>query len=161
MIDKREQILLRLLALLGTDSVRGTEIAANHVFRNRGQLGDTTDNMELPALVLLDGSEVTLTQNARGNAVRVMLLTPQIFVVLRPTENGMNDGVGELMSTFRNRIIKAILQDGELENLLAVDQRSGYIEYRGTITDMQTGNSMEGQLQMDFAFAYTFNPSKL
>lgn len=161
MADKREQILLRLLALLGTSEVRGGEIDAAHVFRDRAQLGDTQDNMELPALVLLDGSETNLTPQAKGDAVRVMLLTPQIFVVLRPTENGLNEGVGALLSDFRCRIVRAVLRDGELQNLMGIDQRSGYIEYRGAVTDMQTGNTCEGILLMEFAFAYTFNPAKL
>lgn len=157
MTDKRESILLRLLEILGT--IDG--IDSDKVFRNRIQFGDTKENLELPCLVLLDGSETTLTQNARNDAVRVMLLVPQIFVVLKPTDDGKNTGVGELLSTFRVKIIKAILQDGTLADLLGVDTRSGYIEYRGIISDLQTGSSVEGQLQMDFAFAYTFNPNKL
>lgn len=157
MSDRRELILLRLLAVLGT--VDG--IDSDKVFRNRIQFGDTKENLELPCLVLLDGSETTLTPNARNDAARVMLLAPQIFVVLKPTDDGKNTGVGETLSAFRVKIIKAILQDNVLADLLGVDSRSGYIEYRGIVSDLQTGSSVEGQLQMDFAFAYTFNPSKL
>ena len=165
MMDKREEILLRLLEIMGTEECRtcgvdGAEaIAAEHVFRNRAAFEDTEAHDELPCSVLLDGGETTLTPNARGSASRLMLMTCQIFYVLSPRT--ANAGIGEELSGYRGKLIKAILNDGVLGDLLGVEQRSGYIEYRGIITDMQTGSSVEGQMQMDFAFAYVLNPNKL
>lgn len=151
-MDKRELILVRLLAILET-----IDIEAGHVYRDRAEF----EKEELPALVLLDGSETKAMPSAGragGRVPQIMILTPQIFFVPLPTENSLNEGVGEMLSAFRIKIIKAILQDGQLEDLLG---SNGYIEYRGTITDMQTGAEVQGQLQMDFAFTYTFDPNKL
>lgn len=151
--DRREQILQRLLALLG--EIEG--ISAANVVRNEADLSDVG---RLPAAVLLDGNEVVaLPPGKRGPGVPTLVtLTPQIFVVLKPRENMTNVGVGEELSAFRVKVLKAIIGDATLEQLLG---GNGYIEYRGTSTDMNSGSTVEGSFQMDFSFTYVFNPSEL
>lgn len=155
MPDRRVLILSRLETLLG--SVEGAP--ANAVYRNRGLL--STDMR--PCMILLDGRE-DVSLSAEGKATRlrartapyVMILLPQIFAVLRAREPARaGEYAGELAS-YRNAILHAILHDEELS---AIVGSNGDVAYRGHETDMETGSSMEGQLQMKFAFYYVLDPS--
>lgn len=150
MADKREDILSRLEAIL-------TALAANttiSVYRDRAEFDDT----ELPAYVLLDGTETKQTGSSDKRGPQIMLLQPQIFYVPKPTENQLNIGVPADLSGKRVAMIKVVMQDGQLQDILG---DNGFIEYRGMETDMQTGAEVKGQFRMDFAFAYVFNFNKL
>jgi hypothetical protein len=149
MTDKREQILLRLEVILTT--LAGADI---FVYRDRAEL----ENEELPAYVLLDGVETRLKGSSDNRGPSIMLLQPQIFYVPTPTENQLNTGMGPQLSAYRVAMIKAVMQDGVLQDLLG---DNGYMEYRGMETDMQTGAEVKGQFKLDFAFAYVFNFNKL
>jgi hypothetical protein len=152
MTDRREQILVRLLEVLAT--VEGILAA----YRNRGELPDA----RLPAAVLLDGRETMKTSTAgRGHRElppSVFILTPQIYVILKPSKNITNAGVGEELSVYRVRVLKAILRDEALRGLLGTN---GEIEFRSSETDMQSGSTLEGQLRLDLAFYYPFIPNEL
>jgi hypothetical protein len=150
--DKREDILARLAEIL-------TSIAASgvHVYRNRAELDDS----ELPAYVLLDGNEQKESKalgSADRRAPQMMLLTPQIFYVPTPPTTQLNEGIGPLLSEHRITLLRGILQDDTLQNLLG---SNGYVEYRGMETDMQTGAEVKGQFRLDLALSYVFNFSKL
>ncbi len=149
--DKRELILVRLEAILNTVA---TAASIPYVYRDRAALEDT----ELPAYVLLDGIETLNTKSSDRRGPQVMLLMAQIFYVPIPTENSLNVGVGPLLSQHRINLIRGIMGDGQLRDLLG---DTGYIEYRGMETDMQTGAEVKGQFRLDFAFAYVFNFNKL
>jgi hypothetical protein len=152
MTDRREQILVRLLEVLAT--VEGILAA----YRDRGEFPDA----RLPAAVLLDGKESMRTSTAgRGHRElppSVFILLPQIYVILRPRKNITNDGVGEELSSYRVKVLKAILQDEPLRGLLGAN---GEIEFRGSETDMQSGSTLTGQLRLDLAFYYPFIPNEL
>lgn len=153
MRDRREEILVRLLAILGT--IEG--IPSGHVYRNQAAF----ESPELlPAAVMLDGGEtIGVSPGRRGMSVATTaIMTPQVFIVLRPSENETNEGVGEALSAFRVKLIRALRDDGPLQNIMG---QNGYIEYRGITTDLQTGNSVEGQFQMDLAITYPFNPNEI
>ena len=150
MADNRELILQRLEAIL-TTLADGTMI---RVYRDRAEF----DHTELPAYVLLDGIETTGVRGADRRGPQIMLLTPQIFYVPQPTETQFNVGVGPDLSEMRVAMIKTIMQDSDLSDLLG---SNGYAEYRGMETDMQTGAEVKGQFRMDFAFAYVLNFNKL
>jgi hypothetical protein len=113
---------------------------------------------ELPAYVLLDGTETKHLGASDRRGPQIMLLQPQVFYVPKPTENPQNVGVGPDLSARRVAMIKTIMQDGQLQDLLG---DNGFAEYRGMETDMQTGAEVKGQFRMDFAFAYVFNFNKL
>ena len=149
-MDTRELILQRLMAIL-TTLADGTVI---NVYRDRAEF----DHTELPAYVLLDGVETTGIRGTDRRGPQIMLLVPQIFFVPQPTETQFNVGVGPDLSEMRVAMIKAIMQDSSLSDLLG---SNGYAEYRGMETDMQTGAEVKGQFRMDFAFAYVFNFNKL
>lgn len=150
--DRRERILVRVEAIL-------TELATNdgtgiHVYRNRAEF----ETYELPAYVLLDGVENNEVASSDKRGPQIMSLQPQIFYVPVPTENPMNDGMGPRLSAMRSAMVKALLLDEQLSELLG---SNGYASYRGIETDMQTGAEVKGQFRMDFAFGYVFNVNKL
>lgn len=158
--DKREQILVRVEAIL-------TALAADtgiYVWRDMAELDEEETSpgsgifKEMPAYVLLDGVETSQTKSSDKRGPQIMLLQAQIFYVPVPTANRLNVGVGPDLSAKRVAMIKAIMQDGSLQNLVG---DNGFIEYRGMETDMQTGAEVKGQFRMDFAFAYVLNFSKL
>ena len=153
MADVREQILLRILAILNQVKPNGT-----YVFRNRVELGFEGATDELPAYVLLDGSEEAVVQSNRRNGPPLVVLTPEIYYGPKISEDRKNEGVGEFISTQRARMLKALFQDEELAMLLG---DSGYIEYRGTETDLRIGDEVEGQFRLLFGFAYLLDVDDL
>jgi len=158
-VDKRELILLRMKAIL--DDVPGIISA----WRDRGEIPPTdkeTAAANLPALVLLDGTEdikiSTSGKNQYGKIpATIFTLKPQIYIILMPQAEPLNT-LGELLSAFRISIYKAITTDPGLLGLLGT---SGGIEYRGSVSDMQSGGSLEGQMRLDFWLDYVFNPAEL
>jgi hypothetical protein len=155
--DKREAILQRMLAILSTITGPAVVDGQVSIFRNRGEVPVE----KLPALVLLDGrEEIRLSASGKGGALAATLFTlhPQVFVVLKPREDVNNDGIGEELSDYRIRLLKAFTSD---DSLLAMLGSNGEIQYLGHETDMQTGSTMLGQLQMLFSLTYVLNPSDL
>jgi hypothetical protein len=154
--DVREKILLRIITLL--EGVSGIL----NVYRDRGQIpefdqeGDRGPN--LPCAILLDGSEVLKGDYPRiqgGQTPPVMMtLRPQIFVILMPRPI-TNEEVGPELSMFRLLVVDTIREDLLLKFMLG---DNGGVEYRGCDTDMQSGSTMEGQLQFHFTFTYQLNP---
>jgi hypothetical protein len=157
MFDKREVILQRMLAILTT--IAGPPVVDGQlcVFRNRGEIPVE----KMPALILLDGREaIKLSASGKGGilAPTTFTLQPQVFVVLKPTAENDNDGIGESLSDYRMRILKAFSID---DNLFALLGTNGELQYLGHETDMQTGSTMLGQMQMQFALTYVLNPTDL
>jgi hypothetical protein len=148
--DTREAILVRIEAIL-TDVAGDSGI---RVYRDRAGFEDE----DLPAYVLLDGIETLVEKADDRRGPQIMSLLSQIFYVPVPTENQLNVGIGPLLSQHRIKLVKGIMQDGPLQDLLG---SNGFVEYRGMETDMQTGAEVKGQFRMDFAFAYVFNFNKL
>src|SRR5689334_18138113 len=97
--DKREDILVRIEAILSANKTEGFK-----VYRNRAALEEN----DLPAYVLLDGGEEKQKGSDDRRAPILMLMTPQIFYVPLPPENRTNDGIGPQMSEERSKLIKAI-----------------------------------------------------
>lgn len=158
MLDKREIILERMLTLLGT--VNGTTPPLN-VFRNRAEI--PTD--KLPALVLLDGKEnikyPKLPYGKGGTPYTppfVYDLLPQVFIVLKPRDDINNTGVGEELSGLRMQVLKAIIHDSDLRYMLG---SNGELNYLGHVTDLQTGSTVLGQMQLNFQLSYVFDPNDL
>jgi hypothetical protein len=157
MMDKRETILAHLLAMLdGLDGLAEVD-GVKSVFRNRGEIPQE----KLPAVVLLDGREKIKVSTSTHGGLRtptIFTLSPQIFIVLKPRDDINNDGIGEELSAYRVKIIKLMRDDDTLAALLGAN---GEALYLSSETDMQTGSTMQGQMQMDFAFSYVLNPSDL
>jgi hypothetical protein len=151
-MDKRELILLRLLAI-------GKAIAGiKSGWRNRGELKE--DNR--PAFVLLDGDETNpLLGSSRGHAAfstTIMELRPQLFILLVPRDTPKNEGVGEELSSWRAKLLSGLASDQQLVDLIGPN---GQIIFRGMQTDMSTGSPLFGELQFDFGIRYVLNPLEL
>ncbi len=157
MTDKRELILSQLATTLSAIPVfSGTSNA--FFWRNRGEL----EKDKRPAVVLLDGSEsATSIEMPRGRrmamAPAIVTMLPQIFY-LALTRTPNNEDIGPELNAMRGRIVKALKDDATLLSLLG---DNGGISYRGTDTDMQTGNAIAGELQLFLALNYVLNPSDL
>ena len=150
MVDKRELILLRILAVLA--SVDGIQAA----YRDRGEFPSS----KMPAIVLFDNMEQrqTITRGRHERPPAVVALKPQIYLIIVPRKDADNTGVGEELSAFRAKILGAIFADQELSGLLG---ENGGIEYLGCETDMQLGSSMLGQMQIDLSFEYLLDMNEL
>jgi hypothetical protein len=160
--DKREAILEQMLVVLGQVG-SGWVAQANgetSVFRNRAEI----PTEKLPALVLLDGSETIIARPGWGSstgitpstpAPQIYQLTPQVFIVCKPRDTIENVGVGEELSAMRMKLLTAMLNDDELDGLLG---SNGDIFYLGHQTDLQTGSTVLGTMQVNFQLNYVFDP---
>lgn len=151
MTDKREEILTRLFELLQT--VPGVTTVA----RNRGELPEDLR----PAITLLDGDEeADLAAVAQGHMVQapnIVTMRPEIYAVLQQREP-KNENVGQDLNTFRKEILRVIIGDNNLKTLVGTN---GLIFYEGCLTDLASGRSMQGQIQVRLAFRYVMKPSEL
>ena len=149
-MSTREDILVRL------EEVLGNITGITSVYRDRGEMPIE----KLPAAVLLDGSEVLasapLAQRSADMAPAFFILSPQVFIILQPrddmtnsTLNGEPAPVGPELSAYRDQVLAAVINDSVLASIV-----TRQIVYRGCDTDMQSGSSMIGQLQMHFDFHY-------
>lgn len=155
-MSTREDILVQLEVVLG--GIAG--ITA--VYRDRGEMPIE----KLPAAILLDGSEILYSPVVPQKSVRmppaIFIMSPQIFIILAPrddmtntTLNGISAPVGPELSAYRDKVMAAVTNDPTLVSLVTT---TGQIVYRGCDTDMQSGSSMIGQLQMHFDFYYVQFP---
>lgn len=150
MADTRELILARMLVTLAT--VSGVQTAV----RNRGLLS----NEKRDAIVLCDGDETVKLLPGRSGRGPVMLTTsintmrPELYVLLK--EGRVNNiDVGQHLNAYRIAVCAALSTDTELEALLGAE---GGITYNGCVTDLKSGSSLSGEMRLDFAISYVFNP---
>jgi hypothetical protein len=155
-----EEALNELKALNVTPIVGGG-VFVESVYRNRAPLRDYAR----PALYLFDGPEDIgspvggyTTQRSTFSRPAFMVMHPQVFAVLNQRIPDKSDEYGPLLSQYRIALIKTLLEDSELISLVT---SNGQIAYQGYDTDMKTLSSMEGQLQMLFAFTYPLITSEL
>ncbi len=155
MYDRREAILAQLEVILGSLPTTVAPFAA--IFRDRADLIATAR----PAAVLLDGTETTVQHYIPmrgGVAPHLIELKPQIFMVLKVRDKEKSNEYGPELSAYRITIISALFNDAVLSGLIGTN---GKIEYRSSETDMQTGSTMQGQLQMNFGITYLLRPEDL
>jgi hypothetical protein len=150
--DVRELILQRLKAIL--ESIDGTV----STWRDRQDV----DPKDTPTLILLDGSESKRTTTAGGGHTRmppaVMEMTPGIWVQVKPRTDADNPGVGEELSAWRVKILRAIFNDAQLAVLQG---ENGELEYRGVRSDMEIGAIMVGNEVIQLALTYLFDPDDM
>lgn len=158
MTDTREAILTQLEILLGDVS------GIKNVFRDRIEL----QREELPALVLLDGRELPMSQIPYLKRVKMppalFKIETQIWLALVPRDDITNatlDGVpapiGPELSAYRMKILDAVIND---PTLVAILTTTGQMEYRGHETDMAVGSTAVGNMMMRFDFTYVLVPSR-
>jgi hypothetical protein len=174
---RREQILSRVKALL--DELVGVSISYEYrdiandaqtgstqiktAWRNRGEIEPYTETNEpnFPSIVLLDGSTSKKPNTSSRNQVgspspAVFVQQIQIFIILMPRENIANEGIGEELSAIEVEVIKKLGKD---QTLFALCESE--VDYQGNSTDLQTGSTIEGQMQVDYALTFTFDQNAL
>lgn len=148
MTDQRELIMLRLAQVVNV-------IGVKTVSRNRIDFDDT----QLPAVGVLEGDE-EVAPNSLGRAARasgrpyIVTATPQVFIRV----GGRSEDIGTDLNTLRAAIIKALLDDAQL-NALAADD--GGIHYAGMQSTLHAARSMIGATAMVFAIKYLLYPNRL
>jgi hypothetical protein len=150
--DVRELILQRINAIL--EEVDG----ATTTWRDRQDV----DPKDTPTLILLDGHETKRTATQGGGHTRmppaIMEMTPQIWIQLTPRTEADNPGVGQELSQWRVKLLKAIFNDSQLA---ALQGENGELEYRGVRTDMELGATMVGNCVIELALTYFFDPDDM
>jgi hypothetical protein len=151
-VDKREAILARLFVVLsGTPGLVTT-------VRNRGEL--PTDKR--PSCLLLDGDEKAdekAREKGRITAYpNTVVMDPEVYVALESGRKPQNEGVGQDLNAFRVAIIKRVLTDTVLRDLVG---SNGEIFYGGCMTDLARNREMNGEIGLIFMFRYVLNPNDL
>ena len=151
MVDVREDILARLLAVVATIPNIKTAV--------RGDMDLTPEH--LPAAVVMDGDEETNDASDVSmrppNRPTVVQMTPEIILV--ESEAGEIVDIG----TLRREVIKRVLTDTDLnENIVKTGRHgNGAIRYLGCQTDVGWMRSLHGALRAQFLFKYTLRPEDL
>ena len=146
MADRREDILVRLLAVLG--GLDGFTTTA----RNKPDLSDVA----LPGLILFDGDEEV---DERG-ASRTRPSTRPVIVNMSPTIRMEINGadIGTTANEHRAAIIDAVTGDAMLLGLL----KDGEMAYDGSQMALVTnGRELIYQMDVGFTFTYVMQPGTL
>ena len=147
-MDKREQILQRLVAVAA--AVPGINTAV----RNQDELSER----KRPAIAIFDADESadegSERQDHPGRAPNIVVMTPEVMILLgaAPTT------VGSSLNSLRAKLVKAVLTDAQLTALVGTN---GRVRYAGCSTHLGNGRSMEGFMDVHFAFAYVLRPEQL
>lgn len=152
--DRREEILARLEVVLASIVMVP---ALAHVVRNKAGLPDE----RRPALILLDADEAVAMRHegpTRGLRIppQLMAMSPQVFYLAGDLPE--NQTIGGHLNAARMAVMDAIIYDQQLKDICG---NNGSIYYGGAETDMKTGSSMEGQMQINPVFIYPFISSEL
>lgn len=151
MIDKREEILSRLEAIL-------SGLGAYMVVRNPPHIDDSIDNW----IALFDGREEPPAErpaNQRAGAVvnaapAEMTMLPEIYIAASEA----SAAAGKSLNATRIAIVKAIMSDGPLFDLTA-EKRS--IDYNGCETGFTLGRKVGSGMLVKFAISYTLRIADL
>jgi len=148
MSDVREDILARLLVVVATiPNIRSA-------YRNNLNIDET----ELPSAVVLDGDEETNeAPNRPSNSPVIAQMTPEILIIHQ------DPNVGSELDVFRREVIKLVLTDTELNNLVAKSSPRGNcaIRYLGCQTGHGWLRDLHGGMKAQFMFKYTLRPEQL
>jgi hypothetical protein len=154
MRDRREELLVRTLALMS-----GLVLvpALVETVRNTADLGDA----RRPAIVVLDGDETSIKRvEGRTQGLRLppqlVAMTPQIFYLAGDLPENMT--IGTHLNTAKVAILNAIWHDAALR---AICGSNGGIYYGGCETDLKTGSTISGELQVNPVFVYPLLASEL
>lgn len=147
MSDRREAILVQLLAVLAT-TIGAAE-------RNNQALSET----RRPIGLLYDSDEEADENDPRdrpANSPRRVMMTPEIYVLL----GAKTKDIGTVVNDMRARVIKAIVTDAMLAGLCSVG-RGGSISYDGMATTLAQGRQRDANMSIGFSFRYVLNPADL
>ena len=146
-MDRREDILVRLLAVLRT-------VGAATVERNL----QVADDGNFPALQMMDGDEEAddspFGRARPPNAPNMIAMTPHVHILL----GEVPEDVGTELNRWRVRLLKAVLNDTALGNLVTTN---GEIRYEALAVSLQRGRQIIGEMGLVFTFVYPLKPAEL
>ncbi len=147
MADPREDIMARLLALLGQMS--GMELVA----RNLDEIPDT----KMDSAILYDGDEVA-DDNPRavGGKPNVVRTSPQIVVSL----GDVPENIGTRKNDRLVEVKRLVLLDDDLQTLCGDFPTCG-AHYAGAETSLKRGRTTMVELTINFIISYHFKPYEL
>jgi hypothetical protein len=152
MVDVREDVLARLLEVVA--------MIPGMVSVHRNNVDITED--QLPAVVVFDADEETDDAQDVGqrppNRPTLVRMTPEIVIAEKTAGQ-----VGSELTALRRELIKRVLTDTELNEVIVKTGRfgNGAIRYLGCQTDVGWMRSMHGALRAQFMFKYTLKPDEL
>lgn len=148
MSDRREEILLRLMAILG--GIAGIRKVA----RNSDEINERLR----PAVSLFDGSEEAASETRpkqRSIAPPVpMVMTPDIVLLMGDSAAD----IGSAVNAMRAKIVKAVQTDTELAQLTT---NGDGVAYLGCETNLERGRESEAEIALFFAVPYMLFPENL
>ena len=147
-MDKREQILQRLVAVAG--GIPDVKTAV----RNQDEISEH----KRPAIAVFDSDETADEAAERhdhpGRAPNLVTMIPEVLILL----GAPPVSVGSALNALRAKLIKAVLTDAQLITLAGPN---GRVRYAGCSTHLGHGRSMEGSMAVHFSFAYVLRPDQL
>lgn len=162
-VDRRELVLARLLEILSgltipllgdPNGLGAVSIVPGNIVHNRNELPKEL----VPGLILLDGDETndrSVRRQPRGQTEKrvpsqIMRMTPEIYIVL-DVRSASNTNVGEDLNTARLAILKVVLGDSTLQDIVG---NNGDICLDGVVTDLARNRTMKGQMGLAICFSY-------
>jgi len=149
MADVREDILARLLVVVA--AIPGMR----SVHRNNVDISED----QLPAVCVFDADEESDDlQNRPSNSRGMVRMTPEIVIAEKTAGQ-----VGSELTALRRELIRRVLLDTDLNNLVAGSspRGDGAIRYLGCQTDVGWMRSLHGALRAQFTFKYWLKPDEL
>lgn len=142
--DRRELILARLAGVLAS-------VAGVASFKRNDP---TVVESKLPAILMLDGDETAGVPRGwdKGRPApfpMMIAMRPEVYLF---TEEG--SGAGTTLNTIQDAIIKAVLNDAELQSLC----RDTWLVYEGSQVAFALGRALEGEMGLNFTFNYMLDP---
>ena len=115
---------------------------------------------QLPAAIVFDGDEetndATDVSQRPANRPTVVQMTPEIVIEQQADE------VGPDLTTLRRELIKRVLTDTELNQIVKTGRLgNGAIRYLGCQTDFGMGARCMAALRAHFMFKYALKPDDL
>lgn len=154
--DKREDILVRLLAIAASLVESGTDAPViKTVWRNKLDISEA----DQPAIAIMDGDEEPLSEPealAPGRAVlshsRQVMRPEIVFITQAPPED-----CGSEMNAVRRFFLKNVMADSVLIDLVG----DGFIRYEGCRTRIEKSAQVDARMLVMIAFGYILKPSAL
>lgn len=139
-LGRREQILARIFERL--QAIPDVETCV----RDRAELV----NVRAPVILLADNFEDI---SVRSHIV----IRPDIFIGL-DDRLPRNENVGPDLNNIRRDVVKGLLFDPEIKNLLGPN---GIIRYHGCTTDLRREKKMTGEMGISMSFIYPVSPNEV